>query len=749
MILSPLELNAFLTARVPDPHRLLGLHPCHSKSHKGLIARAFVQGAERCEIVDRKNQKKCYELKKLDDAGFFEALLPEHKTVFAYWLRIHYPNGCIKQVADPYSFMPTLSKEDLHYFAEGTHHRIYNKLGAHVITHEGVKGVSFAVWAPHARRVCVVGDFNHWDGRYHPMRMLGASGIWELFIPELEVGQKYKFEIQGAGGEIFLKTDPYGTAFESPPNNASIIYDLSQYLWKDEKWMQARHHRSWHNEPISIYEVHHGSWRRVVEDGNRPLSYREMAIALAQYVKKMGFTHVEFMPLAEHPFEGSWGYQVSGFFAPTHRFGSPDDFRFLVDTLHQHEIGVILDWVPAHFPKDTFALAQFDGSCLYEHADPRQAEHKDWGTLIFNYERNEVRNFLISNALAWMDRYHIDGLRVDAVASMLYLDYSKEAGEWIPNVYGGKENLGALHFIRETNSLVHHYYPGTLMIAEESTSWNGVTRKVEDNGLGFDFKWNMGWMHDVLFYFQKDPVYRKWHHKQLTFGMLYQYSENFIHCFSHDEVVHGKGSMLWKMASGSIRDKAQALRALYAYQWGWPGKKGLFMGQEWGQSKEWVYDMSLDWHLLQYRDHSGIQQLVKDLNHWYGTHYTLASRDHHPGGFEWIEVNDAHNSVFSFARFGYQQEDTALVVANFTPQYHPEYRIGVPFHAYWKEVINTDASVYGGSGLGNLGGKHSELFSYHGRPCSLLLSLPPMSVLILQCGSQPSSNSSAIDHRSN
>lgn len=732
MILSPAELNAFLQARVADPHRLLGLHPFSSGKKKGLVGRIFATGATTCELVDRANPKNTYPLECIDKAGFFEGLILTQPTPFPYWVKLTYPDGSMKQGADPYSFMPTLTSEDLHYFAEGTHHHIYEKLGAHIKTHDGITGVAFAVWAPSAKRISVVGDFNHWDGRLHPMRMLGGSGVWELFIPGLEAGQKYKYELIGEGNALFLKTDPYGLLFESPPHNASVIYDLSAYQWKDESWMQSRKTRPWHEEPISIYELHHGSWRAVVEDGDRPLSYREMAVALAAYVKEMGFTHVEFMPLAEHPFAGSWGYQVTGFFAPTHRFGEPDDFRFLVDTLHQNGIGVIIDWVPAHFPKDAFALAKFDGTCLYEHADPRQGEHKDWGTLIFNYERSEVRNFLITSALSWFDRYHIDGLRVDAVASMIYLDYSREEGEWIPNAYGGKENLGALHFIRETNSLVHHYYPGALMIAEESTSWNGVTRDVKDKGLGFDFKWNMGWMHDVLVYFQKDPIYRPWHHHQLTFGMLYQYSENFVSVFSHDEVVHGKGSMMGKMAGGSMSEKARALRALYAYQWGWPGKKGLFMGQEWGQSREWAYDKSLDWHLLQYLDHSGLQHLVKDLNAWYNNSPGLASKDHHPAGFEWIEVGDAQNSVLSFARFGHKPEDTVLIIGNFTPALYTDYRIGAPFQGYWKEVINTDAAIYGGWGHGNLGGKNTDEHPFHGRPGSLSLVLPPMSVLILQ-----------------
>lgn len=729
MILSPQEKEAFLSAKIADPHRLLGLHPYELK--KNLIARAFIQKATKATLIHRKTHKK-YPLTLIAAEGLFEGIITNETTPFAYWIEIEKPEGTLQQIADPYSFQPTLTETDLHYFSEGNHHKIYEKLGAHYREHEGIRGVSFAVWAPHAQRVSVVGQFNGWDGRYHPMRMLGASGIWEIFVPHLEVGTLYKFEIVTPSGQVILKTDPYGLYFEGAPHHAAIVYDLSKYEWQDQAWMKKRSQSSPHEEPISIYELHQGSWKAILEDNCRPLSYREMAVALVDYIKKMGFTHVEFMPLAEHPFAGSWGYQVTGFFAPTHRFGNPDEFRFLVDTLHQNNIGVIIDWVPAHFPKDAFALAQFDGTCLYEHADPKQGEHRDWGTLIFNYDRHEVRNFLTASALSWFDRYHIDGLRVDAVASMLYLDYSREAGDWIPNAYGGKENLGALYFIRETNRLVHHYYPGTLMIAEESTAWSGVTRSLEHYGLGFDFKWNMGWMHDTLKYFQTDPLFRKWHHHQLTFGMLYQYTENFISIFSHDEVVHGKRSMINKMPHHHMRDKAQALRALYAYQWGWPGKKGLFMGQEWGQSREWVYDQSLDWHLLIYQDHHGLQTLIKDLNHWYTTHRNLAKKDHHPEGFEWIEVNDTENSVFSFIRKGLNSTDTTLIIGNFTPQLHGHYQVGVPYKGYWKEMINTDAFIYGGHGHGNLGGLSTINQPFHHHPYSLSLTLPPMSTLMLK-----------------
>jgi len=730
MLLSPQEFNCLLEARCGHPHQFLGMHPIGKG--KGIVVRAWLQGATTCTCIATHQPDQAYAMPLVAPEGLFEVVLTAVQAVFPYYFKVTYPDGTIRPLQDPYRFLPSLSEDDLHYFGEGTHHHIYQKLGSHIIEHQQVQGVRFAVWAPHAQRVSVVGDFNHWDGRYHPMRLLGASGVWELFIPGLPVGSKYKYELIGADHRLFLKTDPYAQAFEPAPHHASIVCSDKPYPWQDQGWMQQRAQTPWHEKPISIYEVHHGSWRAIVEDGNRPLSYREMAHALADYVEKMGFTHVEFMPLAEHPFAGSWGYQVTGFFAPTHRFGSPEDFCYLVDTLPQRGIGVLIDWVGAHFPKDAFALAYFDGTCLYEHADPRQGEHKDWGTLIFNYDRHEVRNFLIASVLSWFDRFHIDGMRVDAVASMLYLDYSKNGDDWVPNAYGGKENLGALYFIREMNQLVHHYYPGSLMIAEESTSWSGVTRSVQHHGLGFDFKWNMGWMHDTLMYFQKDPLYRPWHHNQLTFGMLYQYSENFIQVFSHDEVVHGKGSLLNKMAAGNIPDKARSLRALLAYQWCWPGKKGLFMGQEFGQSREWAYDQSLDWHLLQYDEHRGLQTLVQDLNTVYKNNPGVAAKDAHPEGFAWVQVDHAGDSVLSFLRYGQYAIDTVLVVCNFSHELRFNYQVGVPHAGYWAEQINTDATCYGGLGYGNCGGVHSQSQPSNGFDQSLRLTLPPMSVLMLQ-----------------
>jgi 1,4-alpha-glucan branching enzyme len=732
MIIPESDLDLLLKARHSHPHDILGLHPAKQKGKQGLVARAYLSDAQTCEIVDIDSDER-WPLTQLDKSGFYEGFIPKRTKTFNYRLRTQRYNGEIRQFWDPYCFLPTLSEDDLYLFGQGNHHRIYQKLGAHLQHYDGVQGVSFSVWAPSARRVSVVGDFNSWDGRYHPMRMLGSSGVWEIFIPGLEAGTKYKYEIVGGDGYLHLKTDPYAARYEAPPHNASIVWDTGGYEWGDAEWVEQRAKAKHLETPISVYEVHLGSWKRVVEDGARPLTYREMATELTAYVKDMGFTHVEFLPLSEHPFTGSWGYQVTGFFAPSHRYGTPQDFMFLVDSLHRAGIGIIMDWVPAHFPRDAFALAEFDGTCLYEHADPRQGQHMDWGTLIFNYGRHEVRNFLTASALCWMDRYHIDGLRVDAVASMLYLDYSRQEGEWIPNQYGGRENIEAIEFLRQANDLVHQYYPGSLMIAEESTSFGGVTKPTADWGLGFDYKWNMGWMHDTLQYFEKEPVYRRWHHNDMTFGMLYQYSEHFMQVFSHDEVVHGKGSMIAKMGAGfEMSKKAQDLRSLYAWMWAWPGKNILFMGCEFGQSNEWRYDGSLDWHLLQYIDHEGIQRLVRDLNHFYRNHPALGRYDSEPKGFQWINGGDSENSVLSFLRLGDTPEETFAVVGNFTPVPRNGYRIGVPYPGYWKELINTNADVYGGTGTGLGGGLMSDEVPWDGRDHSLKVNLPGHSTFILR-----------------
>jgi 1,4-alpha-glucan branching enzyme len=733
VILSTADLKALLQAKHGTPHSVLGMHPIERRRSKGVVARALIRGATACEVVDLDAPKpSAFPMKLLAPEGFFEVFIPRRPDVFRYQLRASYANGEVRQFFDPYCFLPTLGEQDLYLFNEGNEHRIYEKLGSHVRDLGGVKGVSFAVWAPAAARVSVVGNFNDWDGRYHPMRALGRSGVWELFIPGLGEGEMYKFELRDPKGTIRLKTDPYGTRFESPPGNASIVCDPRRFAWDDAAWIERRKSQAGQlDRPISIYEVHLGSWRRKPEDNNRPLTYREIAPELADYVVEMGFTHVEVLPVAEHPFDGSWGYQVTGFYAPTHRYGTPEDFAGFVDHLHRRGIGVIVDWVPAHFPRDSFALAEFDGTHLYEHADPRQGAHMDWGTLIFNYGRNEVRCFLIANALAWFDRYHIDGLRVDAVASMLYLDYSRAEGQWIPNRFGGRENIEAIDFLRRVNDLAHHYYPGVAMIAEESTSFAQVSRPTSGGGLGFDYKWNMGWMHDTLRYFSKEPVHRKWHQNDMTFGMLYQYAENFISVFSHDEVVHGKGSLLFKMGAWHIPEKAANLRALYAHMWAYPGKKLLFMGGEFAQSHEWRHDTSLDWHLCQYPDHEGVRLLVRDLNRLYAAEPVLSANDFNPHGFRWITCQDAAANVVAYLRTDVFERTLFVVVCHLGGAVRT-YRIGVPRRGFWREVINSNSEFYGGSGLGNAGGRATEEVACDGFSQSLSLSLPPLTTLIFK-----------------
>jgi 1,4-alpha-glucan branching enzyme len=738
--ISKSDLKSLLTAQQSQPHNLLGMHAAKSGRSSGLVVRALIHDAAECSVIDARDSATLmsggaarWPMKQLAPEGLFEVFIPGQEQCFRYQLRVKLHGGGIRQGYDPYAFLPTLGEQDLYLFNEGNEHRIYQKLGAHLRIIDGVPGVAFAVWAPTAKRVSVVGNFNRWDGRFHPMRLLGASGIWELFVPALGEGEMYKYEIWDYRSLIRLKTDPYGTSFEAPPNNASIVCNTRRHHWGDAAWLEQRQAQAGQlDRPISIYEVHAGSWRRVVEDVGRPLTYRELAPALADYVCEMGYTHVELMPLAEHPFEGSWGYQVTGFFAPTYRYGSPEDFAWFVDHLHQRGIGVLIDWVPAHFPRDSFALAEFDGSHLYEHADPRQGAQQDWGTLIFNCGRNEVRCFLVASALAWFDRYHIDGLRVDAVASMLYLDYSRREGEWIPNKFGGRENLEAIDFLRQANDLVHQYYPGTLMIAEESTAFAGVTKPTKDGGLGFDFKWNMGWMHDTLRYFSKEPVHRKWHQNDLTFGMLYQYAENFVSVYSHDEVTHGKGSMLFKMGAWHIPEKAANLRALYGFMWAWPGKKLLFMGNDFGQSHEWNHAASLDWHLCQYQDHEGVRLLVRDLNRLYASEPALSRNDLNPQGFRWVSCNDAAASVIAWLRLDPLEQVIFAVVGHYTPVIRPGYRIGVPRRGFWKEVINTNSEYYGGSGQGNGGGRMTEDVAADGFKQSLLLTLPPLSTTILK-----------------
>ncbi|MCC6393878.1 MAG: 1,4-alpha-glucan branching protein GlgB [Bryobacterales bacterium] len=627
---------------------------------------------------------------------------------------------------------PFVTEFDLHLLAEGNHYRTYEKLGAHVTEREGRRGVHFAAWAPNAEQVSVIGDFNDWRDDGNPMERHREAGIWETFVAGVEEGALYKYHIVSRlGGYRGDKADPYGFAGEIRPRTASRVAQIDGYGWNDAEWMESRKGRHGPDAPVSIYEVHLGSWMRVPEEGNRWLSYRELAVKLADYVSHLGYTHVELLPVMEHPFDGSWGYQTVGYFAPTSRFGMPRDFQYLVDHLHQRGIGVILDWTPAHFPTDGHGLGFFDGTHLYEHADPKQGRHPDWDTLVFHYGRSEVRNFLISNALFWLDKYHVDGLRVDAVASMLYLDYGRREGEWIPNRHGGKENIEAIEFLRLLNGKVYGEFPGVMMIAEESTAWPMVSRPVYVGGLGFGYKWNMGWMHDMLEYMSKDPIYRGYHHERITFSMLYAFTENFILPFSHDEVAHGKGSMMGKMP-GDDWQKFANLRLLYGYMYGHPGKKLMFMGCEFGQWEEWRHDASLEWHLLEYPMHSGLQRWVRDLNTFYRGQRALYERDAEAGGFEWVDCNDNQRSVVSFLRRGKETGEALLFVCNFTPAPRHNYRVGTIGAGFWKEVMNSDAPLYGGSGQGNMGGVEASPLPMHGRPFSLSITAPPLGVVVFE-----------------
>ena len=707
-------------ARHHDPFSLLGRHQQGATT----LVRAFLPRAQAVSILEGERP-----LTRLGDSDLFEWRghdpdLPRHHRL--RWID---DAQCEHITHDPYTFPPQVSDFDLHLFREGRHWHAYRFLGARAHEVEEVPGVLFAVWAPNAERVSVVGDFNGWDGRCHPMRVHSGSGVWELFIPGLEPGTLYKYEVRNrATGEILLKADPYGQRFELRPRTASIVPTAAPFPWTDGAWLARRTKQDWQHGPISIYEAHLGSWQRDGQSGF--LSYRDLAHRLVDYVREMGFSHIQVLPLTEFPLDLSWGYQATGYYAPTSRHGDPDDFRYFVDYCHRQGIGVLVDWVPAHFPKDAHALARFDGTPLYEHEDPRLGEHQDWSTLIFNFGRHEVKNFLISSAIFWLEELHVDGLRVDAVASMLYLDYSRREGEWIPNRYGGRENLEAIAFLRELNIVTHERCPGTLMIAEESTSWPMVSRPTYLGGLGFDLKWNMGWMNDTLSYMSKEPVHRSYHQDLLTFAMLYAFTENFILPLSHDEVVHGKGSMLNKMP-GDEWQRFANLRALYAYMFTHPGKKLLFMGTEFGQGLEWNHAGILDWYVLDYPLHRGLQRLVRDLNHLYRESPALHERDFEWQGFEWIDCHDAQQSVLSFVRWS--ESGFLLVVANFTPVPRHDYRIGVPRPGHYEEALNSDAAVYGGSNLGN-GDRNllAENLPWMNRPWSLALTLPPLAVLVLR-----------------
>ena len=723
-------LAAVAAGTSDDPFSTLGRH-WSDDSHRTVVVRTMQTAAD---AVDLLVGDRAIPMTRRFAEGLFEATVPaagDSLEALAHRFRVH-DRGAAREVNDPYQFGPVLTEFDLHLFAEGTHYSAWKQLGARRRTIGVVTGIHFAVWAPNAQRVSVIGDFNRWDGRMHPMRKLFPTGIWEVFIPDLPDGACYKFEVRTSGGHLLHKADPYGRRFEVPPNTASVVWDDGAYEWRDGEWMRDRAAGDgWRERPMSIYEAHPGSWKRIPEEGNRPLTYRELAHDLVPYLREMGFTHLELLPVMEHPFSGSWGYQVIGFYAPTSRFGTPDDFRYLVDECHRYGIGVILDWVPGHFPKDRHGLAQFDGTALYEHADPRKGEHQDWGTLIFNYGRNEVRTFLLSNALFWLEEFHIDGLRVDAVASMLYLDYSREAGQWIPNQFGGRENLEAVEFLKQLNTVTHGRALGSITIAEESTSWPAVSRPVYVGGLGFSYKWNMGWMHDMLEYVEQDPVHRRWLHGQITFSMLYAFTENFVLPFSHDEVVHGKHSMLDKMP-GDVWQKHATLRALYGYMFGHPGKKLLFMGSEFGQWREWNHDASLDWHLLDEPMHAGMQRWVRDLNQVYQRERALHEIDFDARGFSWIDCHDNENSVISLVRRAKNADDHIVVVANFTPVPRPAYRIGVPAGGWYREILNSDAAAYGGSNVGNGGGVSATDQPMHGFEHSITLAVPPLGIVFLK-----------------
>jgi 1,4-alpha-glucan branching enzyme len=724
-------VTSLVNGTLENPAQLLGPHPIACGERKAISVRAFLPQTDQVWLVDPRHQA-VRPMRRIHPSGFYEAICPvddfDHS---GYRLRIATKNGEICEMQDPYAVKPLLTDFDLFLFGQGRNWKIYEKLGAHPRTIDDISGVNFAVWAPNAENVQVVGDFNHWDGSAHLMRKHIPSGIWELFVPRVSLGQKYKFRIKLRDGSSIDKTDPFGFFAELPPRTASVVTSLDQYQWQDEAWLARRSETNALERPMNVYELHLGSWKRDPSGHHGWMNYRKIAKELVAYCQEMGFTHVELLPISEHPFSGSWGYQTVGYFGVTSRYGTPEDFMFFVDYCHQHDIGVIVDWVPAHFPKDGHGLRQFDGSALYEHQDPRQGEHPDWGTMIFNYGRNEVRNFLISNALFWLDKYHIDGLRVDAVASMLYLDYSRQDGQWIPNCYGGRENLEAIHLLREFNEQAHTQYPGILTIAEESTAWPGVSRPTDCGGLGFSIKWNMGWMNDTLRYMRHESIHRKYHHNELTFSLIYAFTENFALPLSHDEVVHGKGSLISQM-SGDLWQKFANLRLLYSYMWTHPGKKLLFMGSEIAQWHEWDYDSELQWDLLAWDTHAGIKRLVADLNRLVAAHPALHQLDFSSEGFEWIDCMSADSSVLAYMRKSRDPDDYLIVACNFTPVVRHGYLLGVPDVAFYREVFNSDSHFYSGSNVGNFPGVMATDLGHHGRPASIQLNLPPLATVVLK-----------------
>ena len=719
----PNQVASIKGASHADPFGFLGLHD--NPAGDGMVLRVFRPDALKVFVSSEGAET---EMSKIDNDGFYEVLFPGATERFDYQLHFQFGEVLSEPIADAYSFGPILGEQDLHFFGEGNHRHLWKCLGAHLCDIDGVAGATFAVWAPNAHRVSVVGDFNAWDGRTNPMR--NRNGVWETFLPGIGTNEHYKFELVGADGSLITKSDPFAFFSQHDTRTASITYDLSRYEWNDSEWMEKRAEVDHYHGPISVYEVHLGSWKRRFEEENRFLTYLEMADELVDYVVDMGYTHIEIMPISEFPFDGSWGYQVCGYFAPTSRFGSPDEFRQFVDRCHQRGIGVIVDWVPAHFPKDSHGLARFDGTALYEHADPRQGEHADWGTLIFNFGRNEVRNFLISNAMYWLKEFHIDGLRVDAVASLLYLDYSREAGEWVPNEFGGRENLDAIEFLKQLNQVCYEENPGIMTIAEESTAFPGVSRPVDTGGLGFGFKWNMGWMNDSLSYMSHEPIHRKYHHGMATFSMIYAYHESYVLVLSHDEVVHGKGSMVQKMPGDRWQQMAN-LRMFYAWMFAHPGKKLLFQGLDIGQSDEWNHDQSVPWHLLDYDEHKGLQNVIRDLNRLYTSEPALNELDHEAGGFEWIDHEDSENSLFSFLRRS-RDGETIIAIVNATPVLREGYRLGVPDGGFYEEIFNSDAEIYGGSNQGSGGGIPTQEQEAHGKPHSIEITIPPLGTVFIK-----------------
>jgi 1,4-alpha-glucan branching enzyme len=727
------EIDRVIYADHSDPFSILGMHKQLVDGTEKLVVRAFLPQARKVGVVDSATGTVVADLPQVRNEGFFAGPIADSKQAFRYRLRL-LPYGSEQpyEIEDPYRFGQVLGELDIHLLVEGTHLRAFEKLGAHVTTMDGVAGATFAVWAPNAKKCSVIGDFNGWDGRRHPMRCRYECGVWEIFLPGVAVGAAYKYEIKDRfGNRLAEKADPFAVESETPPKSASIVPDPTPYVWSDREWMRSRAHHNDRDAPVAIYEVHLGSWKRKPEEGNRYLTYRELADDLVPYAKSLGFTHIELMPIHEYPFDGSWGYQPVGLFAPTSRYGKPNDFKYFVDKCHQAGLGILIDWVAGHFPNDAHGLVYFDGTHLYEHSDPRKGEHREWGTLIYNYGRREVSNFLLSNALYWMEEFHVDGLRVDAVASMLYLDYSRKEGEWIPNMFGGRENLEAIDFIKRMNELVYGHHEGVMTVAEESTSWPMVSRPTYLGGLGFGYKWNMGWMNDTLRYMCKDPIHRRYHHNLLTFGLLYAFTENFILPISHDEVVHGKCSMLMKMPGDGWQQFAN-LRCYFTFMWTMSGKKLLFMGCEFGQGDEWNYTKSLDWHLLQYPYQQGLQTLIRDLNALYCSNPSLYETDCFPEGFQWIDCHDSDTSTISYIRLARNPEDFLVVVCNFTPVVRRGYRLGVPKGGPYAEVLNTDADCYAGSGVGNAGRVDAEQREAHGRPFSLVLDLPPLGSLILK-----------------